>query len=303
MFVSVALLILIQSAAVVPVTVTSRSPQVEVHEFSDAELSCEFRTEKDKNPRIEWKKIDKDVSFVFYDGRFVGPFNERAEIEGATVRLRRVTQLDAGKYRCEVSAPQDSITLGETNVTLKVLVPPQTPSCDVPSSALTGSQVELRCKDQHSIPPAVYTWFKNNHPLPIRQPNATYTIDEFSGVLTFQTVSRADTGQYHCEARNGVGPSKSCQGTLMQIDDLNVAAVIAGVVLLCLLVLLCAFGVFYAHRHGYFSRHRGRSFWIPQCHGAAHISSQNLHRTEHAQHSGYSHPPKEDFKHTQSFML
>ncbi|XP_073698804.1 junctional adhesion molecule 2A-like [Garra rufa] len=270
MFVSVALLILIQSAAVVPVTVTSRSPQVEVHEFSDAELSCEFRTEKDKNPRIEWKKIDKDVSFVFYDGRFVGPFNERAEIEGATVRLRRVTQLDAGKYRCEVSAPQDSITLGETNVTLKVLVPPQTPSCDVPSSALTGSQVELRCKDQHSIPPAVYTWFKNNHPLPIRQPNATYTIDEFSGVL---------------------------------VNDLNVAAVIAGVVLLCLLVLLCAFGVFYAHRHGYFSRHRGRSFWIPQCHGAAHISSQNLHRTEHAQHSGYSHPPKEDFKHTQSFML
>ncbi|KAL0204432.1 hypothetical protein M9458_002450, partial [Cirrhinus mrigala] len=61
--------------------------------------------------------------------------------------------------------------------------PPQTPSCDVPSSALTGSQVELRCKDQHSIPPAVYTWYKDNRALPIRHPNATYTIDEFSGVL------------------------------------------------------------------------------------------------------------------------
>lgn len=281
MFVSVALLILIQSAPVVPVTVTSRSPGVEVHEFSDAELSCEFRTEKDPNPRIEWKKIDKDVSFVYYDGSFVGSFHGRAEIKGATVRLRRVTQIDAGKYRCEVSAPQDTVTLGETNVTLTVLVPPHTPSCDVPSSALTGSLVQLRCRDRHSIPAAVYTWYKDNHALPIIQPNATYTIDEKTGVLTFQKVSRADTGQYYCEARNGVGPGKSCSGTRMQIDDLNVAAVVSGVLLLALLLFLCVFGGVYAHRHGLFSRHRG------------------------SQNSGYSHPPKEpqDFKHTQSFML
>ncbi|XP_016139080.1 junctional adhesion molecule B-like isoform X3 [Sinocyclocheilus grahami] len=292
-------------AAVVPVTVTSRSPGVEVHEFLDAELSCEFRTENDKNPRIEWKKIDKDVSFVYYDGHFIGPFHGRAEIKGATVRLHRVTQTDAGKYRCEVSAPQDTITLGETNVTLTVLVPPHTPSCDVPSSALTGSLVQLRCRDRHSIPAAVYTWFKDNRALPIQLPNATYTIDEKTGVLTFQKVSRADAGQYYCEARNGVGPGKSCSGTRMQIDDLNEAALISGVLLLALLLFLGALGGVCAHRHGLFSRHRGRSFWIPQCHGAAHISSQNLHRTEHIQNSGYSHPPKEpqDFKHTQSFML
>lgn len=37
-------------------------------------------------------------------------------------------------------------------------------------------------------------------------------------------------------------------------DDLNLAAVISGALLLCLLLLLCAFGVCYAHRHGYFSR-------------------------------------------------
>uniref|UniRef100_A0A671RU01 Junctional adhesion molecule B-like n=1 Tax=Sinocyclocheilus anshuiensis TaxID=1608454 RepID=A0A671RU01_9TELE len=229
-------------AAVVPVTVTSRSPGVEVHEFSDAELSCEFRTENDKNPRIEWKKIDKDVSFVYYDGRFVG--NQRF----VTVCVRLT------------------------------LVPPHTPSCDVPSSALTGSLVQLRCRDRHSIPAAIYTWFKDNRALPIQLPNATYTIDEKTGVLTFQKVSRADAGQYYCEARNGVGPGKSCSGTRMQIDDLNEAALISGVLLLALLLFLCAFGGFYAHRHGLFSR---ESFWIPQCHGAAHISSQNLHRTEH----------------------
>lgn len=35
--------------------------------------------------------------------------------------LQRVTQEDAGEYRCEISAPLDSVNLGETNVTLKVL--------------------------------------------------------------------------------------------------------------------------------------------------------------------------------------
>lgn len=50
-----------------------------------------------------------------------GPFEGRATIEGATVTLQRVTQEDAGEYRCEISAPLDSVNLGETNVTLKVL--------------------------------------------------------------------------------------------------------------------------------------------------------------------------------------
>lgn len=35
--------------------------------------------------------------------------------------LRQVTLKDAGEYRCEVSASDDSIKLGETNITLKVL--------------------------------------------------------------------------------------------------------------------------------------------------------------------------------------
>lgn len=35
--------------------------------------------------------------------------------------LQRVTQEDTGEYRCEISAPLDSVSLGETNVTLKVL--------------------------------------------------------------------------------------------------------------------------------------------------------------------------------------
>ncbi|XP_072514091.1 junctional adhesion molecule 2A [Salminus brasiliensis] len=288
-----------------PVTVSTTRPRVEVQENSDAVLSCEFKTERDQNPRIEWKKKDTEVSFVYFQNNFTGPFKGRAKIEGATVTLKKVTLKDAGEYRCEVSASDDSIKLGETNVTLTVLVPPHTPFCEIPSSALTGSLVELRCSDQYSIPPAVYTWYKDKKPLSHKSANTTFTVNMNTGILTFQTVTRGDTGQYHCEARNGVGQPKSCVGNHMEIDDLNVPAIIAGIIMMCLVLSVCILGAWYAHRQGYFSRHRGRSFWIPQCHGAAHISSQNLNRTEDIPHAGYGPPPQvtQDFRHTQSFML
>lgn len=82
-----------------PVTVTTSKAKVEVHENTskllslqiiswtclkafrltlylffakDAVLSCEFRTEKETNPRVEWKKRGKDVSYVYFDGEFTG---------------------------------------------------------------------------------------------------------------------------------------------------------------------------------------------------------------------------------------
>ncbi|XP_030636482.1 junctional adhesion molecule 2A [Chanos chanos] len=275
-------MILIQSLPVTPVSVSTREPKVSVREYSDAMLSCEFKTEQEPEPRIEWKKIGKDVSFVYYEGHFRGEFAKRAEIEGATVTLSRVSQKDAGVYRCEVSAPKDSVTLGEINVTLTVLVPPQTPSCVIPSSAVTGSAVELSCRDLHGIPAATYTWFKDRKALSVRpQANSTYTINPHTGVLTFKTVTRNDTGRYHCEAKNGVGSPKSCAGNHMKIDDLNVQGIIVATLVVCLIVSICIVGVCCAHRHGYFSRHRGSA------------------------NTGYSPPPQEpqDFRHTQSFML
>ncbi|XP_077954295.1 junctional adhesion molecule 2A isoform X3 [Gasterosteus aculeatus] len=234
------------------------------------------------------------------------PFEDRATINGATVTLRRVTQDDAGEYRCEISAPLDAVILGETNVTLKVLVPPHTPSCDIPSAAVTGSVVQMLCRDQQSIPPATYSWFKDSQPMSQpRRANATYLINPHTGVLEFKAVAKEDTGRYSCLASNGVGTPKMCEGKHMTIEDVNVSAVVAAVLVVCLVVVVCGCGGYLLHRSGFFSRHRGRSFWISQCHGAAHISSQTLHRTDDISNVNYVPPPQEpqDFKHTQSFML
>ncbi|XP_042075883.1 junctional adhesion molecule 2A isoform X2 [Haplochromis burtoni] len=299
-------ILLMQCSPSVPVTVTTNRHKVEVEEHKDAVLSCIFYTEKDQQPRIEWKKKGKDVSFVFFGGKFRGPFEGRATIEGATVTLKKVTQEDAGEYRCEISAPKDSVNLGETNVTLKVLVPPQTPLCEIPSSAVTGSVVQLSCRDQHSIPPATYSWYKDNQPMnPPRHANATYLINSRTGVLEFKSVAKEDTGRYSCLASNGVGLPKMCEAKHMTIEDVNITAIVATVLGVFLAVLICGCGGFLLQRNGFFSRHRGRSFWISQCHGAAHISSQTLHRAEDMSNVNYIPPPQEpqDFKHTQSFML
>lgn len=40
----------------------------------DAVLSCKFQTEKETNPRIEWKKKGQDISYVYFGGEFTGEF-------------------------------------------------------------------------------------------------------------------------------------------------------------------------------------------------------------------------------------
>ncbi|KAG9348848.1 hypothetical protein JZ751_029165 [Albula glossodonta] len=131
--------------------------------------------------------------------------------------------------------------------TLTHPVPPHTPSCEIPTSALTGAVVEMRCKDNLSFPPATYKWYKNNKPLSIvHLPNLSYTQDTHSGTLHFRTVSRADSGQYRCEASNGVGAPKSCEGKHLKIDDMNMTLILAagggGLFLLsvCFLGICCA---------------------------------------------------------------
>ncbi|CAN9498412.1 unnamed protein product [Ophioblennius macclurei] len=248
-------ILLMQCSPGAPVTVSTNKHKVEVRESADAELSCMFRTEKDQNPRIEWKKKGKGVSFVYYEGHFRGSFEGRASIDGATVTLHRVTQADAGEYRCEISAPFDSVSLGETNITLKVLVPPQIPTCDIPSSAVTGSAVQLRCRDQQSIPPATYSWYKDNQAISAaRHANATYVINTHTGVLEFKSVTKEDSGRYKCLASNGVGTPMMCEGKHMTIEDVNISAVVAAVVVICLLVVICSCGGLVLHRNGFFSR-------------------------------------------------
>ncbi|XP_042587548.1 junctional adhesion molecule 2A-like isoform X1 [Cyprinus carpio] len=285
-----ALLMLLCFPSSDPVTVTTSKARVEVHENTNAVLSCEFRTEKETNPRVEWKKRGKDVSYVYFDGDFTGSFKGRASIDGATMTLRGVTQKDSGVYHCEVTARQDKIKLGEVTVTLNVLVAPHAPLCEVPETVMKGFSAELRCKDKLSVPAATYSWYKDNKPLHTANlPEINYTLDPKTGTLKFKAVSKSDEGQYRCEASNGVGAPKSCAGRHMKITEfeLNMTIVIAIEVGAFLFLLSCCVAICLCCRRG-----------------CCRCCRKNKRETKQSRtKTSYNPPDPRSYKHTQSFVL
>ncbi|XP_069492491.1 junctional adhesion molecule B isoform X2 [Ambystoma mexicanum] len=234
---------------------------VEATEYDEAILSCVYSVRKDSKHRLEWKKIEKgsgDVSFVYYDGEIVGALKGRADMIDSSIRIKNVTRRDSATYRCEVSVSTKYVE--EVEIDLTVFVLPATPVCDVPSNAMTGTVVELKCRESEGFPASQYEWYKNGVRLESQAQNAkpsrSYTINVKTGTLEFNTVAKTDTGLYHCEAYNNIGRSQKCNGKKMQIDDLNVGGIIAAVVVVSLVIALCGLGVFHAQKRGYFSKRR-----------------------------------------------
>ncbi|XP_042810440.1 junctional adhesion molecule B isoform X1 [Panthera pardus] len=228
-------------------------------EYQEVILACKY-AKKTMSSRLEWKKLGRSVSFVYYQQSLQGDFKYRAEMIDFSIRIKNVTRNDAGKYRCEISAPsKKGQNLEEDTVTLEVLVAPAVPLCNVPSSALSGTVVELRCHDKEGNPAPEYTWFKDGVNLlenPRRGPqgsNSSYTMNTKSGTLQFNTVSKLDSGEYFCEAHNSVG-RRRCHAKRMQVDNLNIRGIIAAVVGVAFVISVCGLGVCYAQRKGYFSR-------------------------------------------------
>ncbi|XP_016053126.1 PREDICTED: junctional adhesion molecule B, partial [Miniopterus natalensis] len=257
-------------------------------EYQEVILTCKY-PRKSAASRLEWKKLGQSVSFVYYQQSLRGEFKDRAQMMDFSIRIKNVTRTDAGKYRCEVSTPSEKgQSLEEDTITLEVLVAPGVPSCEVPNSALSGTVVELRCKDKEGIPAPEYAWFKDgtrlsgNPKLDTQTTNSSYTMNTKSGTLQFNTVSKLDTGEYYCEARNSVG-SRRCPGKRMQVDDLNVSGIIAAVVVVALVISICGLGVCYAQRKGYFSKET--SFQKSSSASKATPVSEN------------------DFKHSKSFII
>ncbi|XP_040279146.1 junctional adhesion molecule B [Bufo bufo] len=265
------------------VIVESENYNVRQLEFEAAILTCNYRLEKDQVIRLEWKKValNGDVSFVFFNNSLAADLQKRAEMIGPSVWFKNLSRGDSGQYRCEVSAPQDRKNFQEIIINLDVLVAPSIPVCDIPSSAISGRVVELKCREKEGNPASEYQWFRNGHALDVsaKATNATYKVDKATGTLHFNAVTKEDTGEYSCEASNGIGKPQRCPAKRMQVDDLNLAGIISAVVIVCLVIILCGSGICYAQRRGYFSGGKSKK-----------------------EHNSASQA-ESDFKHTKSFVI
>ncbi|XP_067322796.1 junctional adhesion molecule B isoform X1 [Anolis sagrei] len=272
------------------ITVETDNKLVKAREFEGAYLNCKHNAKKQSDTRVEWKKISgKDVSFVYFQGSFIGNFKGRAEIRHSSIQIKNVTRKDSGKYRCEISTPSEhGQEAGETEITLLVLVPSAVPVCEVPISAMSGTVVELRCKENEGVPASKYRWYRNSFPLSesltlgnVKKDRLPYTMNTTSGTLLFNHISKNDTGEYYCEAHNEIGQPQKCSVKRMQVDDLNVSGIIAAVVIVALIIASCGLGVYYAQKKGYFSKKN---------------SSRNSSKYKPGEN-------EKDFKHTKSFVI
>nr|XP_033465993.1 F11 receptor, tandem duplicate 1 [Epinephelus lanceolatus] len=260
MFVSglVSVALFIAATGVSGYTVTSYNKNVRVKENEGADLTCSHSADFGSNPRVEWKFKDPKGSqaYVVFYGKLTCKYANRVTMYGDNLRFTKVTRKDNGVYDCEVSG-SSSGQFGEVRVTLTVLVPPSQPLCRIPSSVTTGKSALLSCHDNDGSPPPKYRWFKNNVLLPPEPSkiaafrNATYKLNADNGNLEFPAASKADSGQYSCEAFNDAGPPQRCRAVKMEVRDLNTGGIVAGVIVALLLLALLGFGIWYAHKKGY----------------------------------------------------
>ncbi|KAF1388259.1 hypothetical protein PFLUV_G00088340 [Perca fluviatilis] len=161
--------------------------------------------------------------------------NSRITISGGSLVINPAIRGDTGVYTCTVSNPVSAQTATQS---LTVYYGPDTPvltmetakNCVGGGNVLVGQSVQLTCMSD-SLPPALFSWQYNGQPVASSQPG--------SGVLSLQTFSTNQSGQYICTATNAITRGTSQQGTNLAIVAvcLNVGEVV-GIVIGCLVLIL-----------------------------------------------------------------
>ncbi|XP_045694640.1 junctional adhesion molecule A [Phyllostomus hastatus] len=236
---------------------TSES-EVQVPENKPAKLSCSYSGFS--APRVEWKFAQGDItSLVCYNNKITAPYEDRVTFSNTGITFHSVTRKDTGTYTCMVS-DEGGTAYGEVNVQLTVLVPPSKPTVNIPSSATIGSRAVLTCSETDGSPPSQYLWYRDGVQMPSEPKssrafsNSSYSLNPKTGELVFDPVSASDSGEYSCEARNGVGVPMTSDAVRMEAVELNVGGIVAAVLVTLILLGILVFGIWFAYRRGYFDR-------------------------------------------------
>ncbi|CAJ0961171.1 unnamed protein product, partial [Ranitomeya imitator] len=231
-----------------------------VKEGDNVEFACNYPPSY-KDPRIEWKFISgQDITLIYYNGALTVSYAGRALFYLQGLTLKSVTRKDAGNYVCEATdSSSGKPVVKELSTTLVVLVPPSVPIAQVPTSVTIGSSTTLYCVENDAAPRPTFSWYKNKIKMP-EDPkssptfqNSTYIMDPVTGQLTFNPVTKADSGEYSCEATNDQGRQSSATVT-MEAYEKNVGGIVAAVIIVLLILALIGFGVWFAYSRGYIGK-------------------------------------------------
>lgn len=139
------------------------------------------------------------------------------------LNIRDIGEQDAGEYVCQISIPNDILSVQHS---LNVLVPP-TVVATPPEGHIRvkeGEEVNLQCEVSGNPLPSV-VWSKQDGILP----QSAHKTCPKDSCLTLASVHRDDSGVYTCSADNGVGQPDTASITLtveyspmIKVDEENI---------------------------------------------------------------------------------
>ncbi|XP_059932469.1 B-cell receptor CD22-like, partial [Gadus macrocephalus] len=155
------------------------TPPGVIKEGSSVNLTC--TSEANPVAKYTWSKVTTDHS-------------PGHSVQGQQLSIQPIQSSDSGQYLC--TADNDLGTTTSSPFSIDVKYGPKNTSVipSPPGEIMEGGSVTLSCSSDAN-PAAVYTWFKDNQPLPW-EPRRPYTLDP---------VSSKDRGTYRCQAENQYG--------------------------------------------------------------------------------------------------
>ncbi|XP_049628524.1 Fc receptor-like protein 2 [Suncus etruscus] len=146
------------------------------------------------NITFSWYREDTNESLRRKSGSF-----QRAELETSVIN-----ETNARNYYCTADNGYGHVQSATLNIIVRIPVSQPVFTHSAPrNQAFSGDMLELLCEDNRASPPILYWFYRENIVLGnISMP--------FGGAASFSlSLTREHSGNYYCEADNGLGPQRS----------------------------------------------------------------------------------------------
>uniref|UniRef100_A0AAZ3SKY4 Ig-like domain-containing protein n=1 Tax=Oncorhynchus tshawytscha TaxID=74940 RepID=A0AAZ3SKY4_ONCTS len=186
----------------VMLTVTDILLEMDPTSVSEGErvtLRCRTQCTVGLNPTYIWYKNGQSLTnpVTSYNSLILDPVTSYNSLI-----LDPVSSEDAGNYSCAVEGLERILSPEET---LTVRYGPKNTSVSVSPSGeiVEGSSVTLTCSSDANPPVQSYTWYKKNGG------HYQFSYGITGPHLVFNLIKSSDTGEYYCEAWNGMKTGRS----------------------------------------------------------------------------------------------
>ncbi|XP_035522513.1 endothelial cell adhesion molecule a [Morone saxatilis] len=184
---------------------------------------------------ISYTKDFMNVASPQFKGR-VG-FTSSMPSRDVSLYINNTQESDSGRYLCQIIIPGFPGLTAE--LSLDVKVPPAVPKCSMSGKPVLKGNVTLTCTSSTGKPIPLYRWKKTS---PTNEVFFSPMLNEKTGTLNLNNLSRNMSGKYECTSSNSAG-AETCLINLEIVSSTNVGmiagATVGSVVGFILLLLLC----------------------------------------------------------------